>query len=78
VFEILLALRRMGYGANSRLEEAWRILDAKCDNERKYPLDWTPNQSPWKVGKRNEPNKGVTFYAYLAHKLKQKIDHPQF
>lgn len=70
VFEILYALSKMGYGADSRLERAWNVLDAKCDNEGKYPLDWTPRQSPWKVGKRNGPNKWVTFYAYLAHKFK--------
>jgi hypothetical protein len=70
VFEILLALTKMGYGNNNRLERAWNTLDAKRDNKGRYLLDWTPRQSPWKVGERNEPNKWITFYAYLAHKLK--------
>ena len=68
VFEILLALGKMGYGRDRRLEKAWGVLEVNRDNEGKYLLDWTPSQSPWKVGKRNEPNKWVTFYTYLAHK----------
>jgi hypothetical protein len=77
VFEILLALGRMGYGADSRLERAWSLLDIRRDTDGRYPLDWTPHQSPWKVGKRDEPNKWVTFYAYLAHKYKESTckDH---
>jgi len=67
VFEILLALSKMGYGKDSRLERAWRFLDARADKNGRYVLDWTPEQSPWKVGERNQPNKWITFYAYLAH-----------
>lgn len=70
VFEILLALSKMGYGKDSRLEKAWNTLDAKRNKKGLYPLDWTPSQSPWKVGKRNEPNKWITLYTYLAHKSK--------
>jgi hypothetical protein len=72
VFEILLALSRMGYGTDRRLQRAWNLLDVRRDTEGRYPLDWTPRQSPWKVGKRNKPNKWVTFYAYLAHKFKDR------
>jgi hypothetical protein len=68
VFEILLALSRMGYGRDSRLDRAWKVLDSKQDNRGRYFLDWTPRQCPWKVGDRNGPNKWVTFYSYLAHK----------
>ena len=72
VFEILLALSRMGYGRHSRLERAWNVLDAKIDERGRYYLDWTPAQSPWKVGERDAPNKWISFYAYLAHKFKEK------
>lgn len=72
VFEILLALSKMGYGKVSRLERAWNVLDAKRDSKGRYLLDWTPRQCPWKVGGRNEPNKWITFYAYLAHKFKER------
>jgi len=71
VFEVLLALSKMGYGKDSRLERAWSFLDAKADKNGRYVLDWTPEQSPWKVGKRNQPNKWLTFYAHLAHKFKE-------
>jgi hypothetical protein len=71
VFEVLYALSKMGYGKDSRLERAWSLLDAKADKNGRYKLDWTPTQSPWKVGKRNEPNKWITLYAYLAHLLKE-------
>jgi hypothetical protein len=71
VFEILLALSKMDCGKHSRLERAWDFLDAKVDKKGRYVLDWTPEQSPWKVGKRNQPNKWITFYAHLAHKFKE-------
>jgi hypothetical protein len=71
VFEVLLALSKMGYGNDGRLERAWTVLDTRRDTRGKYRLDWTPGQSPWKIGKRNEPNKWVTFYSYLAHKSRQ-------
>ena len=70
VFEILLSLSKMGYGNDSRLKRAWKTLDAKQDREGRYFLDWTPRQSPWKIGNRNQPNKWITFYSYLAHKFK--------
>ena len=72
VFEILLALSRMGYGNNDKLKRAWDYLDRKRNDEGRYILDWTPSQSPWKVGKRDEPNKWISFYAYLAYKYKEK------
>jgi len=71
VFEILLSLSKMGYGNDLRLERAWNFMDEKHDNEGRYFLNWTPKQSPWKVGKRNKPNKWITFYTYLAHKYKE-------
>ena len=70
VIELLLALGRMGYGKDRRLERAWKLLDFKRDTKGRYRLDWTPRQSPWRIGKRNTSNKWVTFYAYLAHKCR--------
>ena len=62
----------MGYGGNRRLDRAWKFMDAKRDAYGRYVLDWTPTQCPWKVGKRNQPNKWLTFYSYLAHKFKDR------
>jgi hypothetical protein len=70
VFEILLSLSKMGHGNDKELERAWQIMDSKKDDMGRYYLDWTPRQSPWKVGKRNEPNKWITFYTLLAYKYK--------
>lgn len=70
LFEILYSLGKMGYGKDKRLESAWRLLESKQNSNGRYILDWSPTQSPWKVGKRGEPNKWVTFYAYLANKYK--------
>jgi hypothetical protein len=68
LFEVLLALSKMGYGRDSRLARAWELLDSRADKTGRFVLDWTPGQSPWKVGERNQPNKWVTFYSHLAHK----------
>lgn len=72
MYEILLALSKMGYGNYPDLEKAWRLLDSKAEEDGRYVLDWTPQQSPWRVGEKNQPNKWVTFYVYLAHSLKEK------
>ena len=72
VFEILLALSKMGYGKNTKLERSWKLMDTKRDEFGRYVLDWTPTQCPWKVGKQNQPNKWLTFYSYLAHSFKDR------
>ena len=69
-WEVLYALSKMGYGADPRLQAAWTELENKADQEGRYRLDWTPTQCPWKVGKRGEPNKWLTFYVEAAKKLK--------
>jgi hypothetical protein len=40
--------------------------------------DWTPAQSPWKVGKRGQPNRWMTLYALLALKAAGKIVNSEF
>ena len=72
VFEVLLALSRMGYGRYTELDRAWSLLDSRADEGGRYVLDWTPQQSPWRVGERNQPNKWVTFYTCLAHSFKER------
>ena len=68
VWEVLYALGKMGYGKDERLVDAWQVLDSRRLPDGRQPLDWTPSQSPWKIGKVGEPNKWVTFYATLAAK----------
>ncbi|MFX0063411.1 MAG: hypothetical protein ACFFC7_14640 [Candidatus Hermodarchaeota archaeon] len=53
MFEILLALSKMAHGKGDGLKNAWKVLDSKQDSKGRYLLDWTPSQSPWKVGRKN-------------------------
>ncbi len=73
LLEILLSLGRLGCGEDERLRRAWDLLESKADSQGRYPLEWSPTQSPWKVGKRGEPNRWVTFYAYLARKHGKRL-----
>ncbi len=69
-WEILYALSKMGYGSDERLRAAWEQLEKRADSAGRFPLDWTSTQSPWKVGKRGEPSKWITFYVEAARKYK--------
>ncbi len=69
-WEVLYALSKMGYGRDERLRAAWTELENKADQAGRYHLDWTPTQCPWKVGKRGEANKWITFYVEVAKKQK--------
>jgi len=69
-YEVLYALSKMGYGRDERLRAAWTALENKADPAGRYPLDWTPTQCPWKVGKRGEANKWITFFVEAAKKHK--------
>lgn len=68
VWEILYGLAKMGYGKDERLTDAWKVLESRKDQGGRYLLGWTPAQSPWKAGKRGEPNKWITLYCLLAEK----------
>jgi hypothetical protein len=72
VWEILYSLAKMGYGRDERLTGAWRVLESRKDAEGRYVLDWTPAESPWKVGKRGEPSKWITLYCMLAEKYRER------
>jgi hypothetical protein len=69
-YEVLYALSKMGYGRDERLRAAWTALENNTDTDGRYCLDWTPTQCPWKVGKRGETNKWITFYVEVAKKNK--------
>lgn len=66
LWEVLLALGKMGYGDDPRLDRSWDLLNSRINSDGKVVLDWTPTQCLWKVGRRGQPNKWLTFYAYLA------------
>jgi len=69
--EVLYTLSRMGFGKDPRLDSAWKLLAAKADPKGRFILEWTPTQSPWKVGKRGQPNKWMTLYALLAMQARE-------
>jgi hypothetical protein len=70
IWEVLYALSKMGHGRDERLQAAWDKLESKADSARRFYLDWTPTQCPWKVGKRGDANKWITFYVEAARKHK--------
>lgn len=70
VWEILYGLGKMGFGSDERLAGAWNLMESRKDADGRYRLDWTPPQSPWKAGKKGEPNKWITLYCMLAEKYK--------
>ena len=74
LWEVLYALSKMGYGNDERLQPAWNALKSRADKGGRYKLDWTPTECPWKVGKRGENNKWITFYVLLAEKAKNISD----
>jgi hypothetical protein len=67
-WEVLYALSRMGRGEDPRLDIAWKHLESMTDDRGATLLVWSPSQCPWKVGKRGQANKWLTFYALAAAK----------
>ena len=70
-WEILLALSKMGYGKDLRLENAWKFLDSLKNKNNRYNLDYTPPQALWKVGVRGSENPWITFYVFLTKKYRE-------
>ncbi len=70
LWEILYSLSKMGYGNDPHLDRAWALLHSMQDEKGRLKLDWTPSQAPWKVGKRGEYSRWLTFYALLAEKYR--------
>lgn len=71
-WEVLYALSKMGHGRDESLQAAWAALESKSDRDQRFYLDWTPTQCPWKVGRRGEVNKWITFYVEAARKYSTK------
>jgi hypothetical protein len=72
LLEPLLALSRMGYGHHPALEDAWAILESKKDAQDRQIID-RARKTLFVVGSDGQPNKWITFYAYLARKLADRI-----
>jgi len=70
LLDILLPLSKMGYIKEPRMQSAWDFLENHKNQKDQYILDIDIKCKYWKVGKRGESNKWVTFYAYLCLKYK--------
>lgn len=67
---IVEAFCALGYGNDSRLQEAWERLNSFEDESGKTILNGTLTKSYLPKEKVGKPSKWVTFYAFLAQKEK--------
>ena len=63
----------LGYGNDSRLQEAWDILNSKKTLDGKYILNGTLSKSYLPKERVGKPSKWVTLYALLAEKERETI-----
>jgi hypothetical protein len=70
LIDVLYPLCKMAYGSDKRVQRAWEILEQHKTDEGKYILDWSPINRYLNPGKRNHPNKWITFYSYLCKMLR--------
>jgi hypothetical protein len=71
LIDILIPLLKMGYVNHPEMVKAWELFESRRTAEHKYRLDWMPANKYLNPGKIGEPNKWITFYAYLLYKLKR-------
>jgi hypothetical protein len=69
---IVEAFCALGYGMDTRLKEAWNMLERKKDKDGKYILNGTLSKSYLPKERVGKPSKWVTFYTLLAKKNNQK------
>lgn len=58
----------LGFGNCKELNEAWRLLESKKDNDGRYKLEGTLAKSYLPKERIGKPSKWVTFYSLLAQK----------
>jgi len=74
LIDVLYSLSKMGYGSDKRVRRAWEILEDHKTEEGMYILDWKPNNRYIDPGKRNQPNKWITFYSYLCYIFRDDLN----
>jgi hypothetical protein len=70
LLEVLYPLVKMGYGDHPKMAKAWAMLNSKQTPDKNFILDWSPTNRYLKPGDLGQPNKWITFYAYLLYKMK--------
>jgi hypothetical protein len=73
IHNIIEAFCSLGYGNDNHLNESWKILNSKRDEEGKYILDQTLTKSYLPKERVGKASKWVTFYSLLAEKEKDAI-----
>lgn len=64
---IVYALKILGCPSDSEaMIEGYRVMDNHCYSDGRYILSGIKSVPAFKAGKKNEPNKWITFYAYMA------------
>jgi hypothetical protein len=67
VLQIVEVLAALGYGADSRLENAWKLILAKQDAQGCWPLEYDYRGKTWvDFGDKRQPNKWVTLRVLRA------------
>jgi hypothetical protein len=67
---IVSALSILGVGNNPAMEEAWKLLKDKEDENGRLHLEGTLTKQPCSFGKVGQANKWLTFYSKLAEKYR--------
>jgi hypothetical protein len=69
-WEVVYAMSKMGYGNLPHLDKAWELIESRKNDSGKILLDWSPQQIPFKFGKRNQESEWLMFYFELANKYR--------
>ena len=70
---IIESLCALGHGNDSRMQDAWDILNSKKDPDGKYILNGTLTKSYLPKERVGKSSKWVTFYTLLAEKEREKL-----
>jgi hypothetical protein len=74
---LLEAFAALGVGQARELQEAWRLLDEKSDEQGRLRLEGTLNKSYLPKERRGKPSKWATLYASLALKNRDVRKKPR-
>ncbi|MDD5468267.1 MAG: hypothetical protein PHS96_10705 [Anaerolineales bacterium] len=73
LLQLVEALVACGYGADPRLENAWKIILDKQDSNGCWPLEYNYGGKTWvDYGEKKQPNKWVTLRAVRALKNREE------
>ena len=69
LLELAYAMSVMGYGNHPGMQDVWKLLEQRMDEDGRYPVDWYP-PTLFTPGPKGKPNKWVTLYVYLSRKYR--------